>query len=390
MKKVLIISPKALENGRGGEISSLELALGLNDFYSVAFLDTNIITEKNATSKKKIMNKLKAINNCYRIRFATLKFFGKLFTFPYPQDIVKMYKIIKKADLVYFSIFDIKFTSIILLSGLVFRNNKYIIGYRKPLHINKSFSLYNLKYRISILFISLFKKRVFHHTISNHAKKFLKKFYLPNRVTHITHGIDLNTYFEDSIPLKSSDTLNFLYIGYLDDIHKGTGILIEAIDYLLEHNKNLNCFFDFCGMGPLESNLRNLEIKYPKYIKFHGYVDTEEVHRYYKKSDVYLFTSRKEPFGRVLIEALSANELIICSNTIGSNEILKGKDFAFFIKNLDSIELSNKILEVYNLWDENPDRIKELQKKAKEYVFKNYSLKNEIKQFRELFEKIVK
>ena len=42
MAKIIIFSPNIVEFGRGGEISSMELASGLNKFYDVSFIDTNI------------------------------------------------------------------------------------------------------------------------------------------------------------------------------------------------------------------------------------------------------------------------------------------------------------------------------------------------------------
>ena len=41
MLNLFVFSPIALEIGRGGEISSMELAAGLQDFYKVTFIDTN-------------------------------------------------------------------------------------------------------------------------------------------------------------------------------------------------------------------------------------------------------------------------------------------------------------------------------------------------------------
>ena len=61
MIKILIFSPRALENGRGGEISSIELATGLKDFYNVKLIDTNILYGKPLLSKNTIFKKLKGI-----------------------------------------------------------------------------------------------------------------------------------------------------------------------------------------------------------------------------------------------------------------------------------------------------------------------------------------
>jgi glycosyltransferase involved in cell wall biosynthesis len=207
-------------------------------------------------------------------------------------------------------------------------------------------------------------------------------------VIHIIHGIDLSEFKEDAFSLKSKDILSFIYIGFLNDIHKGVQVLIDAINIFLTENRNLKVFFEFCGMGPLESEIRLLEKKYPEFIRFHGYVSNELISDYYKKGDVFLFMSRVEPFPRTIMEALSSNLVILCSKTIGSVELLKRKDFAFFIDDLTPELIKEKILEIYSLWKKNPESLTYLQKAAKKYIFQNYSFKRELKMFKELIESI--
>ncbi len=390
MVKVLVVSPLALENGRGGEISSMELAAGLNKSYNTSFVHTNIFTGERLLTKQAIVSKLDGVNIKTRMRFATLRISNLVFTFPYPWNLKKIYKIVKKNDIIYTSCSTFKQNFIFMLFSLLHRRGKYIIGYRKPLHSDKLFSLYNIKYRLSILFFSLFKKRIYHHTLSKSAKQFLEKFYKSDRVTHITHGIDLNSYIDDVFQVKSPNVLKFIYIGYLDDIHKGIHVLGEAIDEFLKDHDNFKILFEFCGMGPLEGKIKALEKKYPNFVKFNGYIRNDLVPEFYKKSDIYLFTSRVEPFPRALMEALGAGLLVICSKTIGSVELLKKKPFAFFLNELNISSIKDKILEVYNLWEKDPRTVYKLQQLAKNYVFDNYSFEIEISMFRELINRINK
>ncbi len=343
MVKILIYSPLALENGRGGEISSMELAAGLNNYYNSSIVHTNIFFGKKFLSKNFINLKLNGVKIETRVKFATINISNLIFTFPYPWEVMKLYRLIKKNDVIYTSCSTFKENLMFMFFSLLHRRVKFIIGYRKPLHSDKLFSLYNIKYRLSILFFSLFKKRFYHHALSNSAKNFLDRFYDPNRVVHIIHGIDLNPYHDNVFDAKSAKKLNFIYIGYLDDIHKGIKILVDALDEFLTENRDLKIFFEFCGMGPLDTKIKALESKYSKFVKFHGYVRNDLVPTYYKKNDIYLFTSRVEPFPRALMEALGAGLVVICSKTIGSVELLKGKQFAFFLKKLDKSSLKEKL-----------------------------------------------
>ena len=347
MAKIIIFSPNIVEFGRGGEISSMELASGLNKFYDVSFIDTNISPGEKLLSKETIQKKLQGTEIYFRMKFATFHLGNWTFNFPYPGGVLKLFKKIKKNNIIYTSYSDLKTILIFIISNIFFRNTKLIIGYRKPLFSKKLFSIYNLKYRISLLLISFVKKRVYHHALSFNAKKFLQKFFPNKKVIHIIHGIKLDGFIDSDLTKKQKNVLNFLYVGELIDIPKGFGVLIKGINQFLEENKNLKVFFEFCGLGPLDSKLKELERKFPNYIKYHGYVSNDIIPEIYKRNDVFLFSSRREPFPRVIMEALAGNLIILCSKTIGSIELLKGKEFAFFLEELTPEEIKEKILEIY-------------------------------------------
>jgi glycosyltransferase involved in cell wall biosynthesis len=86
----------------------------------------------------------------------------------------------------------------------------------------------------------------------------------------------------------------------------------------------------------------------------------------------------------VLIEALAAKLLIICTRTYGSIEVLRNKDFAFFLDELNSENVISKIDLLYKLWRENPNKIRQLQQHAKDYAFENYSFSVELEMFKNL------
>ncbi|MFW9772543.1 MAG: glycosyltransferase family 4 protein [Candidatus Heimdallarchaeota archaeon] len=390
MKKIFILSPLALENGRGGEISSMELATGLSKYYNVIFSDTNRLSGNKLLSRKIIMKKLKDIKKIYRLNFATASIGNKYFDIIYPWEFIKLIRLTRDCDIIYTSVSNFKISSMFMILSIINRRAKFIIGYRRPLHSNKLFSIYNIRYRLTILLYSLFKKRIYHHALSDHGKMFLDKFYNPQKVFHITHGIELKDYSEIEFNKNPSELLKFVYIGYLDDIHKGIKVLLRGIEKFIQKNQPDDIIFEFCGMGPLDSEVKALETKYPQYVKFNGYINYDKIHYYYKKSDVFLFSSRREPFPRVLMEALAAKLVIICSKTIGSLELLKNKEFAFFINKLNSEEISGKILEVYKLWKSDNTKFKHLQNLAQKFIFNNYSTEIEINLFRDWIEKITK
>jgi glycosyltransferase involved in cell wall biosynthesis len=390
MVNVLVFSKNALENGRGGEIFFIELAAGLQKYYKVTLLETNILINKKFLLKEEIEKRLRGIKRIPQLKFAQLSVLNKKFNFPYPSTIRKIYKIVKANDIIYTAASNFKINLIIMFTSLLNPQIKFTIGYHKPLHSEKKLSLYNLKNRISILFFSLFKKNFYHHTISLHTEKYLEEFFDRKKISFLIEGLELDKFADNNLEKKREDVLKFVYLGFLDDIHKGAGVLLKAIEEFLNENKNLKVFFEIIGIGPLKPEVERLEKRFPKFLKYFGYLNKEELGEALKRNDILLFSSRKEPFGRVIIESLAAEQVIICTQTVGSIEILRGKKFAFFLKKLGIKEFKESIMRLYKEWIKNPEKIRDLQKLAKQYALSKYSISREIKMFKDFFDRITK
>lgn len=390
MVNVLVFSKNALENGRGGELFFIELAAGLQEYYKVTLLETNILINKKFLLKEEIEKRLRGIKRISQLKFAQLSVLNKKFNFPYPSTIRKIYKMVKVNDIIYTLASNFKINLIIMFTSLLNPQIKFTIGYHKPLHSEKKLSLYNLKNRISILFFSLFKKNFYHHTISLHTKKYLENFFDRKKISFLIEGLELDKFADNNLEKKREDVLKFVYLGFLDDIHKGAGVLLKAIEEFLNENKNLKVFFEIIGIGPLKPEVERLEKRFPKFLKYLGYLNKEELGEALKRNDILLFSSRKEPFGRVIIESLVAEQVIICTQTVGSIEILRGKKFAFFLKKLGIKEFKESIMRLYKEWIKNPEKIRDLQKLARQYALSKYSISREIKMFKDFFDRITK
>jgi len=390
MVNVLVFSKTALENGRGGELFFIELAAGLQKYYNVTLLETNILINKKFLLKEEIEKRLKGIKRIPQLKFAQLSVLNEKFNFPYPSTIRRIYKMIKVNDIIYTSTGNLKINLIMLFTSLLNPQIKFTIGYHKPIHSEKKLSLYNLVYRTCILFFSLFKKNFYHHTISLHTKKYLEHFFDRKKIFFLIEGLEFEKVAETNLEKKREDVLKFVYLGFLDDLHKGVGVLLKAIEEFLNENTNLKVFFEIIGIGPLKPEVERLEKRFPKFIKYLGYLNKEELGEALRRNDILLFSSRKEPFGRVIIEALVAELIIICTQTVGSIEILRGEKFAFFLKKLGIPEFKESIMGLYKEWIKNPEKIRDLQKLAKQFALSKYSISEEIRMFKNYFEKLRK
>ena len=87
-----------------------------------------------------------------------------------------------------------------------------------------------------------------------------------------------------------------------------------------------------------------------------SFVKYEEMPKMYKLSDVFLLSSREEPFGLILIEAWSSGMPVLATKTEGPLDMLKPNENGWFtletsvqgiFNGIEKIYLSNEIF--YNI-----------------------------------------
>ncbi len=126
-------------------------------------------------------------------------------------------------------------------------------------------------------------------------------------------------------PAERNDPIRLLYVGALQDI-KGVDGLLRGVRTLLDRGHDVR--LEVAGTGPLETRLHeladDLELAADGAVKWHGYVDHDELPDVYDEADVFVYPGLlDEPFGRVLLEALSTRTPILASD-VGSTEYIIG------------------------------------------------------------------
>ena len=83
------------------------------------------------------------------------------------------------------------------------------------------------------------------------------------------------------------------------------------------------------GSGRLEASLKSLaaQLGVAEQVRFIGQVPNGR--RYFKAFDVFALTSDHEPFGMVLLEAMAAGVLVVCSDCGGGREVVEGNGELF-------------------------------------------------------------
>jgi len=136
-----------------------------------------------------------------------------------------------------------------------------------------------------------------------------------------------------------------------------------------ENLKSKNILFLCAGSGSEEKALRQ-EIKEKGLRKVHliGFLNADEMRILLQHIDLFVLPSHEEPFGIVLLEAMSTQKAIAASYVGGIPEVLGAKNEGLFeVKNSD--DLAKKIL----FFEKDEELRKELGQKNFEYFQKNYS-----------------
>jgi glycosyltransferase involved in cell wall biosynthesis len=173
--------------------------------------------------------------------------------------------------------------------------------------------------------------------------------YLKRQISEATHSkiytIPNGIKFENSQKIKKYDFERpvLFCIGMLE-YRKGFDLLVKSIPKIKE--KFPNILLIIAGSGSEENNLKILtrELDLSDNVKFLGFVSEEEKNSYFSSSDIFIIPSRYEPFGIVLLEAMSWEKPIVASNVGGISEIVvNGRNGLIFeSENID--ELAQKVV----------------------------------------------
>ncbi len=216
--------------------------------------------------------------------------------------------------------------------------------------------LYNAVHRCAVKIVRKF------HTPSSAimvATKSLEKQLLewgfPQTTTPLTRGIDSTIFYPgEKTILKDVPGPVALYVGRI------------AIE------KNLDAFLEMpwkgtkviVGDGPVRSELEKKHLK----ALFVGKKKGAELAEYYRSSDVFVFPSKTDTFGIVLIESLACGLPVAAYNVMGPKDIITSPDYGA-LEETDLLKAANRALKDAN------------KEKCAAYALQNYSWEIAGKQF---------
>lgn len=170
--------------------------------------------------------------------------------------------------------------------------------------------------------------------------------------TIIYGGVDTSLYRQNSRNRTAPDSqiTRLLFTGRLTP-DKGVHTALEAVSKLVHEFKTHSIKLSIVGTGEqdYEAKLNDIvqQEKIEPFVTFLGAKAKAEMPAIYRQADIFLFTSTwPEPFGRVLIEAMSSELAVIGTAVGGAAEILVKNENALLFPPGDSDALAGQILKL--------------------------------------------
>jgi len=194
---------------------------------------------------------------------------------------------------------------------------------------------------------------------SNDIEPYVAKSY------HIPHAID-TALFKPLNVEKQDDTINILFVGYLEK-YKG----IDKVLFAAKRLENENITFHFAGTGSYKD-----AIKKEKNCVYHGFIkEQKELVKLYNQCDILVQPSEFEKFGITMIEAMSCKLPIISTSTTGAQEIFDDEKGGIIMDPTNDEEiLVEKLIENIRYLSESENVRKRIGEDGRKKVLSRYDV----------------
>lgn len=173
----------------------------------------------------------------------------------------------------------------------------------------KPFGKRTLRDADKIIAVSKFEKSLIHQYFG----------FNPDKVVVVPNGVDFREF--SGLKRQDHDFKSILYVGYLIGF-KGVQYLVDVLPKLAD-----DVVLEIVGHGPLKPFLekRARELKVSDRVKFHRYLDRQELLQKYVDADVFVLLSMYEAYSIVVAEALASGTPCIVADTSALSEWVDGE-----------------------------------------------------------------
>lgn len=223
------------------------------------------------------------------------------------------------------------------------RNTDANVFFKKMIHLRK-IGVEIMKNAKKVIFISSKYKET---VIENYVPKELQE-EIKQKSVVIPNGID--KFWFDNINMKNKvfekQDIKLIYVGRLDK-NKNIETSLKAVKSL--NSLGYNVSFDIIGDGPDMNNIKSMVEKYYKEnVVLHGFKSKEEIIKLYRKSDIFIMSSKYETFGLVYIEALTQGLPLIYTRNQGFDGYFKEGEVGYSVTYDNVDEIVQKIIDISN------------------------------------------
>jgi glycosyltransferase involved in cell wall biosynthesis len=236
------------------------------------------------------------------------------------------------------------------------------------------------------LFKKLFRNRIAHYIIkkaanrsdavfapTENAKEYLRNIGVSKHIKVLPTGIDFDDYqlSEQEInslasKYKRDDEVILLSVSRLSK-EKNLYFLMKSLKYIKE-NTNLKFKCLIVGDGSEKENLADyiIENDLKEYVELIGTIDYKEISKYYNLADVFVFASKSETQGMVLLEAMAGKTPVVAVRSSGIDNVIENGFNGYKVAE-DVSQWSGKVIKLI----ENKKLLADMSDNAYQYAQDN-------------------
>jgi glycosyltransferase involved in cell wall biosynthesis len=168
-----------------------------------------------------------------------------------------------------------------------------------------------------------------------------------DRIKVMYAGVD-ERFFQQIDSVKSKNLKTLLFCGRLNGKQqKGVDILLKAMPLILkEHSVTLNII----GDGPRLEQYKMLagRLGIEGSVRFRGFIPHEHMPEEYSNADLFVFPSRRESFGLVLVEAMAAGLPMVSTRVGAIPEVVEDGKTGLLVPPGDPEKFAQAVISLLN------------------------------------------
>ena len=184
----------------------------------------------------------------------------------------------------------------------------------------------------------------------------------------VYNGFDINDYLIHKEDVFKNDICNFLICGVVQE-GKGQIYAVKMIHILIDRGMTKVHLYIVGNRNPEYEKVLKKYISDNSLENYITFVDfTKNIQEIRKNIDIALVCTKNEALGRVTIESMLSDILVIGANSGGTAEIIQDGKTGYLYRSEDEVDLTEKVIYAWN----HKEEVKEIVRQAKSYAEENF------------------